>query len=307
MRFDPFPEGVRRAVHGWHADAGDRWLASVPGTVDRLMRDWALRRTGPPFEGGSHSYVLPVERADGTPAVLKVIYRDAENLAEPTALRAYGGDGAVELREYDAATGAMLLERAEPGAPLLEREFPGLGERAAARERVAIACGLYRRLWRAPAPPGEYPAYPKAADMLAAWEARFADPAAALLDRLGREWAKRAAAWCAELRIPLEEGIANRDTHLGNIVSARREPWLLIDPKPYVAERAFDGGFLVFKQALHGPLGGAESVRAVAEDLGAEVERVRAWAALRGIDFACDAADRGELAAVLGAVESILD
>ena len=307
MRFDPFPEGVRRAVHGWHADAGDRWLAGVPDTVDRLAREWGLRRAGPPFEGGSHSYVLPVDRSDGTPAVLKVVYRDEENMAEPTALHAYGGEGAVMLYEYDRWSGAMLLERAEPGASLLEHDFPGLGERAAARKRVAIACGLYRGLWRAADPPGEHPAYPRAADMLASWESRFGDPAEWLLDRLGREWTKRAAAWCAELRGPVDEGLANRDTHLGNIVSSRREPWLLIDPKPYVAERAFDGGYFVFKQALHGPLGGAEVVRAAAGELGADVERVRAWAALRGLDFACEVAGSGELDAVLGAVESILE
>jgi streptomycin 6-kinase len=307
MHFDPFPEGVRRAVHGWYADAGDRWLAGVPGTLDRLTREWGLRSTGPPFEGGSHSYVLPVDRSDGTPAVLKVVYRDEENVAEPAALRAYGGDGAVVLYEYDRLSGAMLLERAEPGASLLEHDFPGRSECAAARERVAIACGLYRRLWRVAKPQGEYPDYPRAADMLAFWEARFGDPAEGLLDRLGREWTKHAAAWCADLRVPAAEGLANRDTHLGNIVSSRREPWLLIDPKPYVAERAFDGGYFVFKQALHGPLGGAEAVRAVAAELGADVERVRAWAALRGLDFACEAAGPSDLDAVLGVIESILE
>lgn len=307
MGFDPFPERTRRAVHGWYADAGDRWLAGVPDTVDRLMRVWRLHRTGAPFEGGSHSYVLPVERSEGTPAVLKVPYRDAENLAEPTALRAYGGEGAVMLHEYDPATGAMLLERAVPGTSLLEHEFSGLDERAAARERIAIACELYRRLWYEPVPAGEYPVCPKAADMLAAWEARYTDPAARLLGRLGRRWVERAAGWCVELRDSAAEGIANRDTHLGNIVAGRREPWLLIDPEPYVAERAFDGGFFTFKQALHGPLGGGEAAEAVAEGLGVEAERVRMWAALRGIDFACESVGSEEGRAVLGAVESVLE
>lgn len=306
MRFDPVPEGVRRSVREWHGEAGDRWLAGVPGTVGRLMRSWSLRRTGPPFEGGSHSYALPVERVGGAPAVLKVIHRDEENLAEPTALRAYDGDGAIMLYEYDPDTGAMLLERAEPGVPLLEHEFPGLGERAAARERSALACERYSRLWRRAVAPGEYPDLPRAADMLAAWEARFADPAPAPLERLGRTWSKRAAAWCAELRGPVEEGIANRDTHMGNIVASRREPWLLIDPKPYLAERAFDGGYLVFEQALHGPLSGAEAARAAADELGADLARVKVWAALRGVDIADGAGGRGEVEAALAAVESIL-
>ena len=58
-------------------------------------------------------------RADGTPTVLKIDLQDAETRSEPTALRAYDGDGAVRLREYDSASGAMLLEMARPGTALL--------------------------------------------------------------------------------------------------------------------------------------------------------------------------------------------
>ena len=30
------------------------------------------------------------------------------------------------------------------------------------------------------------------------------------------------------------------DLHAGNILAARREPWLVIDPKPYVGDPAYD-------------------------------------------------------------------
>ena len=30
------------------------------------------------------------------------------------------------------------------------------------------------------------------------------------------------------------------DLHGGNVLSAEREPWLVIDPKPYVGDRAYD-------------------------------------------------------------------
>jgi streptomycin 6-kinase len=31
------------------------------------------------------------------------------------------------------------------------------------------------------------------------------------------------------------------DLHAGNVLAARREPWLVIDPKPYVGDPAYDG------------------------------------------------------------------
>jgi streptomycin 6-kinase len=30
------------------------------------------------------------------------------------------------------------------------------------------------------------------------------------------------------------------DLHAGNVLAARREPWLVIDPKPYVGDPAYD-------------------------------------------------------------------
>ena len=32
--------------------------------------------------------------------------------------------------------------------------------------------------------------------------------------------------------------LVNRDAHFGNVLSARREPWLLIDPKPLAGDPA---------------------------------------------------------------------
>jgi streptomycin 6-kinase len=45
-------------------------------------------------------------------------------------------------------------------------------------------------------------------------------------------------------RLAREEVIVNWDLHLQNVLSAEREPWLLIDPKPLVGDPAFDAGHL---------------------------------------------------------------
>ncbi|WP_199042102.1 aminoglycoside phosphotransferase family protein [Glycomyces salinus] len=281
MQLPPIPDDIRRQVLEWSGDDGRQWLDSVPGTAERLVDQWGLAPTGGPFEGGTHSYVLPVDR-DGEDAVLKVIYRDEENAAEPTALRDYDGDGAVRLYEYEAETGAMLLERVMPGTELLEHDFGPEDDRATWRRRVESACGLYRRLWRAPGQSDGFPAYPLATDLLADLERHF--------EKLESPWRERGQDLCRTLADPGEVGIANRDTHLGNIIASDREPWLLIDPKPYLAERAFDAGYFVFRQLEYGiALGTPELVRIVAENLGADRERVKAWAAVRALAEAAEA------------------
>lgn len=285
MRLPPIPEYVRERVIGWNGDDGRRWLDEVPGTAERLLDQWGLRPTGEPFEGGSHSYVLPVDR-DGEAAVLKVIYRDDENAAEPTALRDFDGDGAIRLYEYDAETGGMLLERAMPGTQMVRWDFDAGAAPDTWRRRIGIACGLYRRLWRAPGPPEGFPEYPSATDLLKGWAGGF--------DGLEPQWRAHADDLCRALADPSEVGVANRDSHLGNIIAASREPWLLIDPKPYVAERAFSASYLVFQQLEFAiTLGASELVTIVAEGMEADRERVKAWATLRALVEAAEAEPGG--------------
>ena len=34
--------------------------------------------------------------------------------------------------------------------------------------------------------------------------------------------------------------LLSTDLHAGNVLAARREPWLMIDPKPFIGDPAFD-------------------------------------------------------------------
>jgi len=305
MSFVPLPASTRQNVLDWYGDEGRRWLEVLPATVAGLVAAWELRPAGALLGGGTTAYVLPLERADGAPVVLKVDLQGEENRSEPTALHAYDGDGAVRLLEYDPDSGAMLLERATPGTALLAHVFPGLSERAAARERFAIACDLFRRLWRAPALASGLPELPRAADLLKGWVEQFGTAAEQSAPVVAKDLAL-GVDLCAALADASDLGIANRDNHLSNIVAAGREPWLLIDPKPVLAERAFDAGYFLFKQQFHGPLGGTELLHAVADGLGADRERVRAWGMLRTVEHLADAgsdADRAACTDVLRAIE----
>lgn len=67
------------------------------------------------------------------------------------------------------------------------------------------------------------------------------------------------------------------DLHAGNVLSAAREPWLVIDPKPYVGDGAYDvlQHLLNCEDQLYDdPFG---LLRRMAALLDLDVERLRLW------------------------------
>ncbi|APB00694.1 hypothetical protein [Nocardia seriolae] len=73
------PPDVAENIAESFAGRGPRWLAALPGVVERLCAVWGLEVVGASFGGGTHSWVAPVRRADGSVAVLKVPVVDEEN------------------------------------------------------------------------------------------------------------------------------------------------------------------------------------------------------------------------------------
>lgn len=280
------PPDVVTNIRTIFAERGARWLAELPGVVERLCRDWELEVIGQSFGGGTHSFVAPVRRGDGSHAVLKVPLVDPDTAGEATGMYCYRGDGAVYLYDYDPRSGALLLEWARPGDPLVPQPPHPLEGRPENADKVRLACALYRRL-RRPATdvPAGYPPLPLVADTVAGWSRRLSDPA--LTERLTADLTAQARDWCAALAVP--EGpplIVNRDTHLGNIVAAEREPWLLIDPQACLGEAAFDAGFLILKQVETRPDPGRTGTRVAttADELGVDRERARGWAFMRAVE-----------------------
>ncbi|MGI5216909.1 aminoglycoside phosphotransferase family protein [Nocardia sp. CA-290969] len=267
-------------------ERGDRWLAELPAVVDRQCRKWELELIGRPFSGGTHSFVAPVRRGDGSVAVLKIAVPDEENAGEATGMHCYQGDGAARLYDFDPATGALLLEWARPGTPLIAQPRIPLEGKPENAGKIQLACALYRRLRRPPTDiPAGYPALPLVADIVSGWQRRLSSPE--LTGYLPAAVTARARELCAWLTVP--DGpllIVNRDTHLGNIVAAEREPWLLIDPKSFLGEAAFDAGFLIMKQVetQPDPVPANRALAATADGLELDRERAHAWAYLRAIE-----------------------
>jgi len=242
---------------------------------------------GSAYRGSNVSFVAPVERADGTPAVLKISFPDLwENEQEGDALAHWDGRGAVRLLERDRERRALLIERCEPGTPL----WAVAGE----DEANAIAIDVLRRLWR-PAP-AEHPFR-----LLADDASRWADELLDAWDRLGRPFERAlvdaAVAVVRELA-PTQNApvVLHQDFHGGNILRAGREPWLAIDPQPLVGEREFDAASLLrdrTEELLADPSPARRLRRrldVLAADLALDRERIRRWGIVHALAWGVSAA-----------------
>jgi streptomycin 6-kinase len=207
------------------SEGGRVWLARLPGRVTELMQRWALRLDAEqPAALATCAFVAFVRRQDGTPAALKLGLPHMEAEHEWAGLRFWQGRPVVRLLE--AETCALLLERCEPGTPLSTRPAP---------EQDRVIAALLRQLWALPPPP--HPFRPLL-DMArycanAAFRERQRWPDAGLvsagIERL---------LWLAQPSV--SDVLLATDLHAGNVLAAQREPWLVIDPKPFVGDAAYD-------------------------------------------------------------------
>ncbi len=227
------PEGLTRTTIELRGAAGAEWLDRVPAIVASCEERWSLA-AGPPLPERSYNYVAPAVRADGTAAVLKLSFPNAEFGAEAEALRLFDGRGAVRLLELDLDAGAMLLERLEPGVPLTSVRDD--------EEATSIAADVLGELWR-PAPP-DHP-FPKVADW-ARGLARLRRDFGGGTGPLPAPLVERAEALFAGLLTSQAEPVLlHGDLHHSNVLAAGRRPWLAIHPKGIVGEPAYDTGALL--------------------------------------------------------------
>src|SRR5688500_6587556 len=111
------PETFARNTAEQYGNEGISWIERLPLIVAECARRWSLT-IGLPFETLSFAYVLPAMGAEGTRAVRKVGFPDAESMTELEALRLFDGRGIARLLAFDREQHAMLLERLEPGTSL---------------------------------------------------------------------------------------------------------------------------------------------------------------------------------------------
>lgn len=241
------PDLVRQKALAFGAGG---WLEALPSLVAGLERDWSIT-VGDPYPGGTDAFVCRADRADGVPAVLKVMLprSDHQPDREITVLRLARGEGCARLLAGDAARGALLLERLGPslfdlGLPLLRRH--------------QILVEAARRVWRpaggAALPTGADHARGLAAFAVETWE------------ELGRPCAERTiehALTCARRRErahdPIRAVLVHGDVQQWNALRSPAGGFKLVDPDGMLAEPELDLGIVMREDPE--PLLAGESAR----------------------------------------------
>jgi streptomycin 6-kinase len=239
------------------------WFERLPNAIEELGHRWSLSIGSPWSDEASCAWVAPALRKDGTHVVLKLGMPHMEAADEIEGLRFWDGDPTVRLLEADSNLNALLLERCDPGTPL--RDLPEA-------EQDIVLAELVHRLWRMPAAP--HPFRPLSL-MIASWmEETLAARAKWHDSGLVR----------AGLRVFEEMGEASSDEvllatdlHAGNVLRAQREPWLVIDPKPFVGDRAYDATQHLFNCKARMSAAPRATIQRFADLLDVDDERVRMW------------------------------
>lgn len=245
-----------------HGDAAfATWAAAVPAHIATATKQWGLALDDP-FEPGGHcSWAAPGTDAGGRDVVLKVAWRHTESLHEAEGLAALQGRAAVEVYHYEhvtADTTLILLERCTPGTVLHARPEA---------ERQDVLVELLRRVWSVSLPV-DHPFRPLA-QMADEWVAGVGDTDDPVL-RKGLELFLELA------RPRADDVLLMTDLHSMNVLSSTREPWVIIDPKPYVGDRHYDvtQHLMNCDDGRNNPLGTIERVAAMAD---LDADRVRQW------------------------------
>jgi streptomycin 6-kinase len=254
---------------------GAAWLDALPGLASECAEEWSLE-LGEPFPQGRVSLTLEVTQRGGEPAVLKLSFREPESEHEADALEYWRGEGAVRLLAVDHARNALLVERALPGTSLWEIEDD--------EQASAIAASVLMRLWRPPPEPSPF-------RMLAAEAARWVAQVRAGWEALGRPFERAlieaAEAAARELAASQPElVVCHQDFQGSNVLRAEREPWLAIDPKPIVGERAFDVASLLRDRRWsisHDVI--RRRLDVLAAELGLDRERMRGWGVIHALHW----------------------
>ncbi|MCR3748011.1 aminoglycoside phosphotransferase family protein [Lentzea californiensis] len=262
------PEGFGEGL----GDGAPAWVTKLPKLATKACARWRLTPDGALMHGFC-AVVLPVRRADGHPAVLKLSWTDDETQHEPLALRLYDGNGAVRLLDHDAELGALLLERLDQHS--LDDEPVDLA--------IGVIGGLLRRHRGIQAPEEvrrvsgavrDHPAIPR--DLLGA----------------AREAGTR----------PMGTTLVNEDLHYQNVLRGDREPWLVIDPKPLSGDPEYCVIPLLWNRfgELDGSRGLTDRFLAVCDAGELDVAKARDWTLHRAVAnwIWCLAEDMADVAVI---------
>jgi streptomycin 6-kinase len=224
---DTLPQDLVKHISAICGPRGEEWFDELPRTISKLEDQWSLRVLEP-FPGIEFNFVAPAVPSNGGNAVVKISppFDRIEIYCEAKYLKTRDGNSVIYVLDQDREKRAILLERAMPGQALF-KEFSQNPEAS-----IQPAVQVLRSVLRPP------PADMMDVDTLDNWFNNFrryretdfpkhqAEKAFEIYNRLSRQ----------NDRTYYLHG----DFHPGNIVTATREPYLLIDPKGIVGHIGYE-------------------------------------------------------------------
>lgn len=257
------------------ARRGPEWadfVERLPSTTRSLLEEWELRPDGWMMHGNV-ALVVPVVTAGGRRAVLKVSFPDEESEHEHLALSHWGGRGAVRLERADPSRRAMLLESLRD---VSLREAWDV-------EACTVVGELYGDL--------HIPAFAQLRSLAGLVERWGSDLAALPRNApLPRRLVEQAVSLSRDFATdPDTTGtLVHGDLHYDNVLSADREPWLAIDPKPLDGDPHFEPAPMLwnrFDEHASGSAGVRDGIRRRFHTLvdvgGLDEDRARDWVVVR--------------------------
>jgi streptomycin 6-kinase len=222
--------------------------------LEQLADEWRLS-LGAPLRGGLLAVVREATTGEGRPAVLKLAARWDRPLDEIACLETWAGDGAPRLLRADPTRGALLLERIEPG---------GRARDAGAAEVADVLRALHR-----PPPDGMRTLGEVARRRLAR---------AVVQQRANDARARWALAAIEQLEAdPPAPVLLHGDFDWRNLLRCSSRGLAAIDPLACAGDPAYDAGY--WAHAAGDP-GRRARTAEIADALGLDVRRVRAWCAV---------------------------
>lgn len=261
---------------------GSAWLSQLPKSIERVCTAWQIDIDAGPYLDGTVSYVVPVQQK-GVSAVLKFQWPHEECRYEADALRRWNGVGAVRLLAHNEQEHALLLEHCYPGQSLANCELI---------DKLDVVISVMPKLWVSATTPFktlEQEARDWQSNLCSNWQAAKKPMSSAVLRTVSR--------YIDELLNNQENQVlVHQDLHAGNILSAKREPWLVIDPKPLIGEREFSIASVVRCAELgHSRNMVIDRLDKLCAALQLNRERARKWTVVQTFCWALDDGERGSM------------